>query len=1080
MVPSSPSPYHSLHKDPSMPSTSRRKRSFRVFQESSTLLRTRGYLIPLPVTANPLPELLEPRSTTPTFLPRPSSFAKMFHRKPKPHLSRLPSIDPNATLSNNNNNNRPDSSSDIVLHILSEPRAPVVPAASMTAPLPSPSAMCSIPIDLYYTNEFHTTLSTSVTLSGWKVLDADLSLLSSLQLSCANPSQHLQHIYLNECSDFTDAGLTSLGGLPSLRTLHCRSCPQLLGHGLFAFASSASLADLDVSSNPWVHDAVFAFIVRSFSKLQSLRIAHCTQVTNQGLYALADRPHSSFTPLLQLDVSGCIKLSDAGLLVVLTHCLKLEHITIAHLPALEGITMYAALPQQRLSPCMLAHVDLSHTKSLHFSVLPNIAKGCGRRLTRLNLTHTHGVSDAGLMALGKHCPHLEVLTLNGCCDITDVGVTHLVQYVPVLNEHDADFELHPTTARCTQLRALDLTGCVLVSTIGVVAVATQCPHLTTLALHGVPHIDSIAHVELAARCRLLADVGVTGMLVSAGDSTNFFAAPKLPPASLRALLVDSTATSFNFTKSACEPDHVAAALRAATSRQFKDLHLGSLVTDDVCAALVLCLTACNSSLRTLDLSRSRRFSTSSLQRVLQVTPQLTSLDIEHCDQLTNDLFVTLTQSCRHLEHLNVAGNVYISDIGVRCLEPETVCPRLMSLTVRGCANVTKACLAAVAATHPRSQVGDGGLEPRPFDIGGFLARRRAVHQAACKVITWMRLCLQRYREHQLRRRLRWTRLNFRAQCARRIQRRVRAIRSAAAEAARVRQAAIDAAVRRDAAARVLVRYLRVFMLRLVIRRQVDAKRAADAFDAAVRKRFVENTATIAIQRAYRYYRGRLVTIQWQDRLTAYKTCRHRRALQVQQLVRGHRGRLTALALLQTEQTTLFAYMFNGYETMLASLALHRVARGFLGRRRAGARRAYVSDVARIRTASASVIQRAFRAYFAGIALSRHLFSNAATIQALVRGRMGRKQAALYVLQQRYASPVVLCLLATRSIFQLKLAQPWQAKRHAGTHVAMSMQRCWRGYRGRVKANAQRSHHLHQMYMEDVSARVLQRFFAHIR
>ncbi|RHY30491.1 hypothetical protein DYB32_004276 [Aphanomyces invadans] len=840
--------------------------------------------------------------------------------------------------------------------------------------------------------------------------------------------------------------------------------------------------------NPWVHDSVFAFVVQSIPRLQSLHLANCTQVTSQGMFSLADRPHHSFLPLLQLDVSGCVKITDSGLLVILTHCPKLETLSISHIPGLEGLTLYAVLAQQRLTPSLLTHVDLSHTKSLHFSALPTIARGCGRRLTHLNVTNTHGISDDGLVALGRHCPNLEVLTLHGCCDVSDSGIVHLVQYVPVVHPHDADFELHPTTTRCTQLRSVDLTGCVLVTSIGIVAIASHCPHLTTLTLHGVHHVDSTAHEELAVRCRRLAVVGVMGMLVrlgqaGSGENSNIFAAPKLPPASLRALIVDSTASSLNLSKSACEPDHVATALRAAasTARQFKELHLGSLVTDDVCSALVSTFTAAPAcQIRTLDLSRSRQFTTASLQSVLRVTPQLKNLNVEHCDQLTNDFVVDLARWCRNLEHLNVAGNISLSDDGVRCLEPEATCPRLTTLTVKGCPNVTKACLVAVAATHPRCQVGSSGLESKPFDMGGFLARRRAVQQAACKVIAWMRMCLQRYREHELRRRLLWTRLNFRAQCARRIQRRVRAIQAAALEAARVRQAALDFAIRQVAAVRVLVRYLRVYMLRVYIRRQVEAKRAADAFDAAVRKRFIENRATTAIQRAYRYYRGRQVTLQWHARLGAYTVLRNRRALQLQRLYRGHHGRITARALLQAEQTTLFDYVLRENETMLASLSLHRVARGFVGRRRASARRAYLSDVARIRNLSASVIQKAFRAYFAKIALKRHLFSNATTIQAAFRGCRGRQNATTYILDQRYASPVVLCLLAPRSIFHLNLAQPWQTKRNAGIAVGTSMQRCWHGYLGRVKANARRSDHLHQLYMNDMSARVLQHFFAHIR
>ncbi|KAF0686422.1 Aste57867_21793 [Aphanomyces stellatus] len=1065
--PTSSSPY-SPPKETDMPTPTRRKRSFRIFKESSNLLRTRGYLIPLPTAVNPIPELLlEKKSPFPDNAPstpqRPHSFFKMLHRKAKPqHVVRLPSIDPPPT----SNNAAPD---EVVLTLSTPPTTATVTHAPMVVVPPAMTA--SIPLDLFYTSEFRAALSPKVNLSGWAVHDADLAMLVQLHQT-SPPTQHLVHLYLNECINFTDDGMKSLGSIPSLRTLHCKQCPQLQGHGLFALAHT--LSELDVSGCLWIHDAAVALIARSFSRLQSLSIAHCVNVTNQGLFALADRPHHS-APLLKIDVSGCVKLTDSGLLVLLTHCPKLEYVHATHLPSLEGLTFYACLPQQRLLPSVLTHVDLSHNKALHFSALPTLARGCGRKLTHLTLTHTHGIDDDGLVALGRACPNLVSLVLSGCYAITDYGLVRLVQHVPVANENDVEFDA-TNTRRCTQLRTLDLTGCFHVTTTAVVAVASQCLYLTHIWLHGLPRLEQPAFHELATRCRYLTDIGCGGLLIQSSEK-NFFAAPKLIARSLLHLLVESTATAIHINKCACDAADLAAALTyAPSSRAFRDLQFGSLATDAVCQAL----RHVGAHLRVLNLSRSRQFTTASLQLVLRATPQLRTLDVQHCDQLTNDWLFDLVRCCASLEHLNMAGNVAMTDAGVKCFVPDTACRRLMSLNVKGVPQVSKACVAAIAASHPQTQICASGLEPKPYDLGVFLARGKWIRQAACKVVAWMQLCLKRYRDKELRRRLMWTRLKFRHQCARRIQRLIREVQEAKREVERQIQAAKDLAEARARGACIIQRNFRTYLFLQLIHREVAAKRAADAFDAAVKRRNLENAAASAIENAYRYYRGRHVTLKWHGWLANFLNCRDRSARAIQRIYRGHRGRRDAAVVLDAQQTILFDHILLEHTRLLAQMYIARLVRGFLGRRAAAKRLAYVLDVARIRDASARVLQRAFRAYFSKIAFQRLLFSNAARIQCRVRGWFGRADAAQYILSTCYASPIVLCLLTSRSIYQLTLAQPWQTKRNAATRWATSMQSAWRGYLGRVRAHTQRAHKLHRMYVEDVAARRLQRFFAHIR
>ncbi|KAH9154906.1 hypothetical protein AeRB84_003072 [Aphanomyces euteiches] len=1030
-----------------------RKRSFRALEESSNHYRTRAFLIPLAIAPNPTPALLQssvPPKHLLTLQP-PRMPTKTPHRKPQ--LKTLPAIEPNH-LSNN---------------VTSSEMSVNVPTTTPLRSSPHFDEAPTISLDHFYTSEFHTTLSTKVNLAGWVIHDSDLAHLARLHEK-SPPTQQLQHLFLNECTNFSDDGLKMLGTITSLRTLHCKLCIQLNGTGLFPLAPL--IVDFDATGCPWIQDTVFAFIVRSFVLLQSLCVAQCVDLTNQGLFALADRSHLS-APLIKLDISGCVRTTDTGLLVVLTHCPKLELLRATHLPQVEGLTLYACLPQQRLLPSLLTHIDLSNTKSLHFSAIPTLAKGCGRRLTHLNLAHANAVSDDSLIALGRCCPYLLSLTLTGCNAITDYGIIRLVENVPVSNENDIEFDTSNST-RCIRLRSLDLSGCFRVTTDAIVAIATHCTDLTHLMLHGLQRVEAAGHQLLSTRCRHLTDIGCGGLLIQSG-AENFFAAPKLFPKSLSALFVDSTATTIHLNKCACDPNALVDALRA-TSRPFRDLQLGSLANDAVCEAL------CNSlaSLSVLNLSRSRHFTTASLQMVIRAAPMLVSLDVQHCDQLSNSFVVDITKYCRRLENLNVAGNVLISDAGLECLLPSTACPLLRSLQVKGCPLVSKAHLNAIAATHPLCRVCTSGLEPKPYETGTFLQRKRQVHQAACQVVAWMRQSLQRYREKELKRRLMWTRLRFRHQCAGRIQRLIREVQSKKREIERQIALAKELAERQEQAALTIQRYMRVYMFLLSIHRQVAAKRAADAFDAAVRQRNKENAAARVIQATYRYFCGRIVTLTWQKLQRDYIACRNFQALQIQRLLRGRRGRAQAKALLESEQKILVAYIIDEESKMTASLTFTRLVRGFLGRRQAAKRLIIVQETAKRSQRAASVIQRAFRAYFASVALRRLLNSNATCLQSWTRGWIGRRHAKSYVLEMLYASPVLLCLLAPRSIFHLPLAEQWQAKRNAATVLALSFQRMWRGYLGRVKAAMHLGRLRCLQYNQDVAARRLQRFFAHIR
>jgi len=150
--------------------------------------------------------------------------------------------------------------------------------------------------------------------------------------------------------------------------------------------------------------------------------ARITDVELAALHSVARHPHAG--RIVRLDLSGCEKLTDAGL------------VPIAALPGIAHLNLYACR-------------ELTATGVAHLAAMPT--------LTRLDLTRCVRLTDAALAPLAK-LPRLEHLSLSGCEWITDTGLATLsaVRTLKVLSVRGT--QISPTAAeRFTQT----VSGCVV-------------------------------------------------------------------------------------------------------------------------------------------------------------------------------------------------------------------------------------------------------------------------------------------------------------------------------------------------------------------------------------------------------------------------------------------------------------------------------------------------------------------------------------------------------------------------------------------------------------------------------------------
>jgi len=194
-----------------------------------------------------------------------------------------------------------------------------------------------------------------------------------------------------------------------------------------------------------------------------------------------------------LRLSGAYRLSDAGLVSLLSLAPVLQELAMAQCSRLEGPAI-ERLPE--LTP----------------------------KLKVLNLAQCRGVSAATLTTAIASLPLLEELTVDGIMEIDDAALTAIAAAAPKLLAVSlascskvSDAGVSALAAACPQLRRLVLDEC-HVGPVAVQAVAAQCRNLETISLARCHAVDDAAVTALVAlgslRCvSLNGAVKVTGPAV---------------------------------------------------------------------------------------------------------------------------------------------------------------------------------------------------------------------------------------------------------------------------------------------------------------------------------------------------------------------------------------------------------------------------------------------------------------------------------------------------------------------------------------------------------------------------------------
>ncbi|CAM6026920.1 unnamed protein product [Sphagnum balticum] len=376
-------------------------------------------------------------------------------------------------------------------------------------------------------------------------------------------------------------------------------------------------------------------------KCRVLRIAiRCPQLQTLSLKRTGTASAILQCPqLINLDVSDCTKLSDAGVRAAATACPLLASLDMSNCAYVSDET----LREISLVCAGLRSLDASHC--------PNISLEGVRMpmLTDLKLHSCEGINSSSMAALA-HCVMLEVLAMDVCWLLTAVtlDLPHLRSIS--LSNNRKFVEL---TLRSPSLMAINLTSCPALSRIDI----------TSSSLEKLQLRQQTGLVSMALQCPWLQEVDLTECESLTDSVCNVFSdgggCPKL-----NCLTLDNCdgLTSVNLFTSSLST------LSLVGCRNISSLSLSCPILQR------LQLEGCD---RLMDAT----FTPVGLVSLnLGICPHLTKLEIEAAQMTVLDL-----RGCGVLSQASIC------------------CPRLLSLDASYCSKLGDDCLAATAAACPAIQ-----------------------------------------------------------------------------------------------------------------------------------------------------------------------------------------------------------------------------------------------------------------------------------------------------------------------------------------------------------------------------------------
>nr|XP_034907823.1 F-box protein At3g58530 isoform X3 [Populus alba] len=193
----------------------------------------------------------------------------------------------------------------------------------------------------------------------------------------------------------------------------------------------------------------------------------------------------SLQKLESLNLNGCQKISDKGIEAIASTCSKLKVFSIYWNVRVTDIGIKHVVENCK----QIVDLNFSGCKNISDKALQLIAENY-QELESLNLTRCIKLTDGGLQQILSKCSSLQSLNLYALSSFTDkaykkISSLPLLKFLDLCGAQNLSDEGLSCIAKCKNIVSLNLTWCVRVTDVGVVAIAEGCTSLEFLSLFGI-------------------------------------------------------------------------------------------------------------------------------------------------------------------------------------------------------------------------------------------------------------------------------------------------------------------------------------------------------------------------------------------------------------------------------------------------------------------------------------------------------------------------------------------------------------------------------------------------------------------
>ncbi|KAM1936292.1 hypothetical protein ACFX15_013583 [Malus domestica] len=245
---------------------------------------------------------------------------------------------------------------------------------------------------------------------------------------------------------------------------------------------------------------VDALSLARYRHVKHINLEFAQDIEDKHLELVKSKCRDSLQDLEVLNLNGCQKISDKGIEAITSAC-----------PSLKEFSSYWNV---RVTDIGLAHLvkNCKHIVDLNISGCKNLSDKSLQLIAQnypelqlLNLTRCVKLTDSGLQQILHGCPSLHSLNLYALSSFTDeaykkISLLSHLKFLDLCGAQNLSDEGVACIARCKGLLSLNLTWCVRVTDVGVIAVAQGCTFLEFLSLFGIVGVTDKCLEALSLTC----------------------------------------------------------------------------------------------------------------------------------------------------------------------------------------------------------------------------------------------------------------------------------------------------------------------------------------------------------------------------------------------------------------------------------------------------------------------------------------------------------------------------------------------------------------------------------------------------